>query len=92
MLWKGQHKIRGVGKGHAIWQECIGTWEGRGRWELRERLRDRWDPGTRRQVPERIYVFKYKEPLFFWSPQGQEWNLDFQLPLWSQSLQTPVKK
>ena len=25
-------------------------------------------------------------------PQGQEWNLNFQLPLWSQSLQTPVKK
>ena len=52
------------GKGHAIWQECIGTWEGRGRWELRERLRDRWDPGMHRQVPERTSFVKYND--FFW--------------------------
>ena len=52
------------GKGHAIWQECIGTWEGRGRWELRERLRDRWDPGTHHLVPERTFFVKYND--FFW--------------------------
>ena len=82
------------GKGHAIWQECIGTWEVRGQWELRERLRDRWDPGMHHPVPERIYLLS--NAMIFWRnlqlPQGQEWNLNFQLPLWSQSLQTPVKK
>ena len=49
------------GKGHAIWQECIGTWEVRGQWELRERLRDRWDPGMHHPVPERTFVVKYND-------------------------------
>ena len=49
------------GKGHAIWQECIGTWEVRGQWELRERLRDRWDPGMHHPVPERNFVVKYND-------------------------------
>ena len=49
-------------KGHAIWQESIGTWEVRGLWGRREILRDRWDPGTHHQGPgdsssERAKIF-----------------------------------
>ena len=86
LLWKGRHKSTGKDMPSGKSVLALGKSEVSGDSE-----RDWEIAGT-----QECTIQSLRETLFFWqnlqSPQGQEWNLNFQLPLWSQSLQTPVKK